>query len=88
MPREYKASLKDIGDRITLPKEFRELIKVSKGDILQYEIKGDTIVLRPFKVPKNPTKNLFGLASEVSENALEGDNLVLFELNEKQKREV
>ena len=74
--------------QIILPKEFRELIKVSRGDILQYEIKGDEIIIKPLNIPKNPTKNLFGLASEINEDTLEKDNLFLIELNEKQEREI
>ena len=46
------------GDRITLPKEYRERYKISKGDILQYEIEGDSIILKPITIPKYPTKNL------------------------------
>ncbi len=73
------------GDRITLPREFRRETRVRKGDMLEYKVEDGSLVLsKPAKV-ENPTKRLFGIASEVSSD-LSGDALFLEETKAKLRR--
>jgi bifunctional DNA-binding transcriptional regulator/antitoxin component of YhaV-PrlF toxin-antitoxin module len=73
------------GDRITLPREFRKDAKVRKGDLLEYKVQAGALVLsKPTKV-ENPTKKLFGIASDVRGD-LQGDALFLEETKAKLRR--
>ncbi len=73
------------GDRITLPREFRRQTKIRTGDLLEYRVDNDSLVLaKPTKI-ENPTKRLFGIASGVSGD-LSGDALFLEETRSKLRR--
>ncbi len=73
------------GDRITLPREFRKHAKVRKGDLLDYKLQNGSLVLsRPAKID-DPTKRLFGIASDVSAD-LSGDALFLQQTKAKLRR--
>ena len=76
------------GNRIRLPTEYLERNKISEGNFLQYEILEDSIIIKPLRIPKNPTKNLFGIAVTDSVEPSSGDELFLLELNEKKKRDL
>ena len=69
------------GDRITIPKEYREKMKLKKGDFLIYEIDDKKLILS-YEISENPTKDLFGLAADVIED-IQGDDLFLEELKSK-----
>ena len=73
------------GDRITIPKEYREKLKLKKGDSLEYEIIDTKLILK-YEISENPTKELFGLAADVATD-IEGDDLFLKELKLKNQRE-
>jgi len=36
-------------DVIVLPKAFREMVGITEGDLIEVEVVGDSIVLRPLK---------------------------------------
>ena len=69
------------GDRVTIPIEFRELLNLKKGDILEYQIEEGKLILK-YNLSEDPTKELFGLAADVKDD-IEGDDLFLKELQSK-----
>ncbi len=73
------------GDRITLPREFREKLGIRKGDVLEYRVEDRKLVLSKTVKLDEPTKRLFGIASDVTED-LTGDALFMAELSEKLRR--
>jgi len=72
-------------DRITLPREFRKQAKVRTGDVLEYTIQGGSLVISKTCPIDNPTKRMFGIASDVSHD-LTGDELFLKESRVKLRR--
>jgi bifunctional DNA-binding transcriptional regulator/antitoxin component of YhaV-PrlF toxin-antitoxin module len=70
------------GDRITLPREFRKQTKIRTGDLLEYRVDIESLLLsKPTKI-EDPTKRLFGIASAVSSD-LSSDALFLEETKTK-----
>ena len=63
-------------DRITLPREFRMHARVRKGDVLEYKVQNGSLVLSKPPTVEDPTKRMFGIASDVSRD-LSGDELFL-----------
>ena len=72
-------------DRITLPREFRKQAKVRKGDVLDYRLQGGSLVISKARAIENPTKRMFGIASDVSRDST-GDELLLKETRMKLRR--
>ena len=72
-------------DRITLPHEFRKQAKVRKGDVLEYKVQGESLVISKHRVMQDPTKRLFGIAS-VTPRDLSGDELFLEHARAKLRR--
>lgn len=73
------------GDRVTLPREFRREAKIRRGDVLEYKVQGDSLVLSRRAKIENPTKRIFGIASGVSGD-MSGDELLLQETRAKLRR--
>ena len=68
-----------------MPREFRRKVGVRKGDLLDYKLEKSALVLsKPSKI-ENPTKRLFGIASDVSGD-ISGDALFLEETKTKLRR--
>lgn len=72
-------------DRITLPREFRKQAKVRKGDVLEYRVQGGSLVISRAQAIQDPTKRMFGIASDVSRD-LSGDELLLEQTKMKLRR--
>jgi len=72
-------------DRITLPREFRKQAKLRKGDVLEYRLLDGSLVISKARTVDNPTKRMFGIASDVSRD-LTGDELFLKETRMKLRR--
>jgi bifunctional DNA-binding transcriptional regulator/antitoxin component of YhaV-PrlF toxin-antitoxin module len=72
-------------DRITLPREFRNQAKVRRGDVLEYRVQGESLVISKPRSVENPTKRMFGIASDVSRDSM-GDELLLKETRMKLRR--
>lgn len=50
-------------DQVTLPKEVRETLNLKEGDIIDFEIKGSTVIVRPKElVDKQATLKAFAQA--------------------------
>ncbi len=73
------------GDRVTLPREFRKEAKIRRGDVLEYRVEGGSLVLSRREKVQDPTKRIFGIASDVSGD-LVGDELFLSEAMRKLSR--
>lgn len=71
------------GVRITIPKEYRESLNLKKGDLLEYEIEDNKLILK-YYISGNPTKDLFGLAADVTGDK-EGNELFLEEVESKNR---
>jgi bifunctional DNA-binding transcriptional regulator/antitoxin component of YhaV-PrlF toxin-antitoxin module len=72
-------------DRITLPREFRRQARVRKGDVLEYKVQSGSLVLSKPRTIEDPTKRIFGIASDVSRD-LSGDELFLEDTKVKLRR--
>ena len=72
-------------DRITLPREFRRQARVRKGDVLEYKVQSGSLVLSQPRTIEDPTKRIFGIASDVSRD-LSGDELFLEDTKVKLRR--
>lgn len=71
--------------RITLPREFRDQARVRKGDTLEYKVQRASLVISKVGAIENPTKRMFGIASDVSRD-ISGDALFLEEMRIKLRR--
>jgi len=57
-----KKLIVDSRGRIVIPKEIRKALKIQPGTEIEISIKGNTIILRPYR--KLKIKDLFGIAGE------------------------
>jgi len=68
------------GYRVTLPEMVRRKLRIRKGDVLKYEVRGRELILRAEHLPVSPTMEMLGLAAGVD---ITPEQAVLEEVEEK-----
>ena len=74
------------GYRITIPKEVRDRWGLNIGDEMEVEVKGDRLIIRPIKLPRDPVLMIAGIAKGEVAKLSDVEEAVAKEIEDKMER--
>ena len=74
------------GYQITIPEEVRDRWGLSIGDEMEVEVKGDKLIIRPIKLPRDPVLMIAGIAKGEAVKLSDVEEAVVKEIEDKLER--
>jgi len=71
---------------ITIPEEVRDRWGLNIGDEMEVEVKGDRLIIRPIKLPRDPVLMIAGIAKGEAVKLSDVEETVVKEIKDKLER--